>query len=141
MIESNAPTNAINKMKNGLVNDGWSYDKNLPSDWMVKFSKCKTIYLSHEFATLRSNSKVLNYMESKGYASHEITRMKEFMNNRTKDRDHALAVINYSDKAWTNDPSLPKGWMICEEKETSLIKCPDAEVFESRKKAIEKMIK
>ena len=62
------------------------------------------------------------------------------MNNRTKDRDYEVDIIN-SDKVWTNDPSLPSGWMICEEKESILIKCPDAEVFESRKKAIEKMIK
>ena len=106
---------------------------------MVEITKWMTIYLSHKFSLWRWNSKVLDYTESIGNGPCEITRMKEFMNNRIKDRNYEVDIINYSDEVWTNEPSLLSGWMICVQKETSLMS--RFRSFWEKEKAIEKMIK
>ena len=145
MIGNNDSEDAINKMKAGLLQDGWSFDDQLPSQWMIKVDKSKkATYLSPTFDTLRNNGLVLNYMEIKGYEPNEISRMKDYMYNRTKDKKFIKSdntAIDESNLSWKKDPALPQGWVISEEKGGVLIKNPGDAVFASRKEAIVQMIK
>ena len=81
MMTNKSSEEDIEKMKAGLKQDGWSYDMKLPNGWMKKELQAKNtvIYLSPSLHTLRKKQQVIQYMETNGYESSEINKMKEYL--------------------------------------------------------------
>merc|ERR1712179_706348 len=84
----------VEKMKEGLKDDGWDFDEHLPTGWMRKDMQSHNppIYLSPSFDTFRKKKDAINYMIQQDYHASEIKKIEEY--SKTKSLQHKVSVAS-----------------------------------------------
>ena len=165
MLKNGQTQDKIEKMKEGLKDDGWEFDKHLPTGWMSKDMQSHNppIYLSPSFDTLRKKKDAINYMIQQGCHTSEIKKLKDYVKNKS----HQLKVTasspnmkrkiideNEDDVSGNkkqklgkgfNDSKdetiLPEGWREIKNGSQSYFISSEGERFDSRLSAVKFLIK
>ena len=147
LINSDAPSAAVEAMRAKLRHEGWLDDPLLPPGWKVRKAEGSTngmfdvnyYYLAKDGTMFHSTRAVVNFMKkSADYTEADIGRIKARLESETRKNRPQKYV-------WHDDPLLPAGWryrtIIKAGIRTDFVLTEAGAQFQSRRAAIEHMIK
>jgi len=137
----------LDRLKLGLIQDGWETDPKLPPGWFMKPDRCRGKrkeahynYLSADFQYHRSTKAAIAHMKASGFTQEAVDKLIK----KTHDEGKKLRPDKYD---WLDgDESVPDGWKIrivhCSNGlEREFFLAPDGGSFSGRKQALDHMNK
>ena len=104
MLERGHSTAEVEKMREGLVHEGWNDHQLLPKGWKVrgKRQEARAEFLTEEAEVINNEKNAIKFIRANCSAETQ-ENFKTFVENNTKKR----RLSNYD---FHDDKSLPKGW-------------------------------
>ena len=122
--DGSASLDDMERMRLGLIKDGWESDPKLPQGWYMKPDKCRGKrkeahynYLSEDFQYHRSTKAAVAHLKANGFSQDVVNRLI----SKTHDEGKKLRPDKYD---WIDgDESVPDGWKL------RIVKCSNGKIY------------
>ena len=134
------PNDAVEKMKSGLLLEGWEIEPMLPDGWLLKPDKHKEEeatfnYLTPDYQFLRSTRAAQNLMHNSPlYSEEDVSKLGTLIAEERR-------KIRMDKYGGTKQSTLPTGWKLSATEGNCCIVAPDGSRFETRLQALIHLIK
>ena len=102
MLERGYNTDEVEKMRGGLLHEGWSDHHLLPKGWKMRGQGPTVNFLTEQAEVIKTENNAIKFIKS-NFPPDIVEKFKTFVENNTKKR----RILNFEFHA---DDSLPEGW-------------------------------